>query len=71
MEVQKIEVLLQRYYDASISDEEEKLLITLLNSDDLPEQYRIDKAQICSIVDWKEEEIPIPRDLEKSILRNT
>ncbi len=68
MEQKKIEVLLQKYYDAVLTPEEEDVLIRYFETRDIPDKWLVDKDQILGMRDMNDMDIPVPEDLEVSIL---
>lgn len=69
MEIKKIETLLQRYFEALTSFEEEAELIRYFEEHETPPEWNWAKEQLLGFADLQDLEIPIPEDLDSSILK--
>ncbi|MCD6347949.1 MAG: hypothetical protein J7L96_11065 [Bacteroidales bacterium] len=68
MEKKKIEALLQKYYDAVSTPEEEEILIRYFEIHDVPHEWQTAKDQLVGVHDLLDADIPIPEGLEVGIL---
>lgn len=64
MDTAKIEQLLQRFYEAQTTDEEERQLRVMLQSGDLPQYLQGDRELFFQLTDASRTPIPQPDGLE-------
>ena len=67
MDTAKIEQLLQRFYEAQTTDEEEQQLRAMLRSEDLPLHLQRDREIVLQLADASRMPIPQPEDLEQRL----
>ncbi|MBT3750350.1 MAG: hypothetical protein HOG34_15315 [Bacteroidetes bacterium] len=70
MEQKRIEALLQKYFKAYSSPEEELELIRYFETHEIPEEWLPAKEQLLGIHALAELDIPVPENLEADILSN-
>ncbi len=68
MERNQITGLLQKYYNALSSQDEEKKLMDYFLGSDVPDELDIDRKHFLALADMQNEEIEVPADLESNIL---
>jgi len=69
MKTNTIEVKLQKYYDGLTSPEEEAELEEYFMQDSVDSLFEAEKLQFQAITSIKNDEIPIPYDLEETVLQ--
>jgi len=70
MEKKRTQILLQKYYDGITSLQEELDLIEHFSENEAPEEWKWAKEQLLGLRDISNEDIPIPDDLQQSILQH-
>ena len=68
METIKVKTLLQKYYDGLTSQEEESMLEEYFLLGPVDPEFEADKLHFSALASMRDEEIPVPEDLETSIL---
>lgn len=68
MEKMRIQLLLQKYYDGSTSRQDELDLIEYFSVNEAPKEWKWAKEQLLGLQDISKEDIPVPENLQQSIL---
>ena len=68
MKTSEAEILLQKYYDGLTSPEEEAAISSFLLDDAVPAGFEADRLHFEAIASMRDEDIPVPEDLESSVL---
>lgn len=68
MERNQIKTLLQKYYNAVSTREEENMLKEYFQGKDLPDEMKLEQLHFLAMADMRNEEIEVPADLESKIL---
>ncbi len=68
MENDELIRLLDRYYRAETSDDEEKRLLDYFKNAAVPPQFEADKALLLSLHGISEQDVPLPEGLEERIV---
>lgn len=70
MEKKRTLLLLQKYYDGITSLEEEQDLIEYFSENEAPKEWRWAKEQFLGLRAIRNEDIPIPDDLQQSVMQH-
>lgn len=68
MERNQVKTLLQKYYDAVSTREEEDMLRAYFKGKELPDEMKLEQLHFLAMADMQNEEIEVPNDLESKIL---
>ena len=68
MKTNEVKILLQKYYDGLTSPREESDLEQYFLNDRIDPEFEADKLHFLAVSSMKDEEIPVPEDLEASVL---
>ena len=68
MERNQVKTLLQKYYDAVSTMEEENMLREYFKGKELPDEMKLEQLHFLAMADMQNEEIEVPNDLESKIL---
>ena len=69
MKTNEVKILLQKYYDGLTSVQEESDLEQYFLNDRTDPEFEADKLHFLAVSSMKDEEIPVPDDLEASVLQ--
>lgn len=67
MKTNEVKILLQKYYDGSTSPREESDLEEYFLNGQVDAEFEADKLHFLAVAAMRDEEIPVPEDLEASI----
>lgn len=68
MERNQVKTLLQKYYDAVSTREEEDMLRAYFKGKELPDEMKLEQLHFLAMADMQNGEIEVPNDLESKIL---